>query len=101
MAFNLTQSNPYLPFMQDNPQAMFNAFIPQSGNKNFLDYLMSQYGSTYGKYMGQLGKQALSGQAPSLNFEDYLSSYPFMQQWYSLNPSQRGERTASSYNWRV
>ncbi len=99
--FNLTQSNPYLPFMQEQPQAMFNAFIPQTGNQNFLDYWKSQYGNQYGNYMGQLGRQALSGNAPTLNFEDYLSQFPFMQQWYSMNPSQRGERTASGYNWRV
>jgi hypothetical protein len=80
---------------------MFNAFIPQNGNRNFYDYFKNQYGNVYGNYMGQLGQQALSGQAPTLNFEDYLSNFPFMQQWYSLNPSQRGERQASSMRWNL
>ena len=100
MAFNLTQSNPWLGFAQDNPQAMFNAFIPQ-GSSPFMDYWQSQYGKQYGNYMGQLGQMALRGDAPTLNFEDYLAGTPWMQQWYSMNPAARGERTPSSYRWKV
>lgn len=99
--FNLTPSNPYLPFMQETPQAMYNAFIPQSNNLNFLDYFRNKYSDIYGNYMGQLGKQALSGNAPTMQFEDYLSQFPFMHQWYSMNPSQRGERTMSGYRWKL
>ena len=99
--FDLSSKNVYLPFMQDNPQAMYNAFIPKTGSNRFLDYWQSQYGSQYGNYMGQLGTQALSGQAPTLNFEDYLNQFPFMKQWSTMSPSARGERTPSSYSWRL
>lgn len=98
--FNLTQSNPYLPFLREMPQAMYNAFIPR-GTNTFLDYFKSRYSDMYGNYMGQLGRQALGGYAPTLNFEDYLKDFPFLKEWYSMSPASRGERVPSGMTWRL
>jgi len=102
MAYNydLSQNNAWLGFARDNPQAMYNAFIPK-GSSSFMDYFRNQYGNVYGKYMGQLGGQALSGQAPTLNFEDYLKDFPFLKEWWSQSPASRGERTPTGMTWRV
>jgi len=98
--FNLTQNNPWLGFAQDNPQGMFNAFIPK-GTRSFMDYWQSQYGKQYGNYMGNITSTALGGNAPTQNFEDYLNSYDWMGNWNALAPQQRGERTSSRYRWNL
>ena len=90
----------YDAWLEETPNILYGAKIP-TGTSPFADYWRSQYSNVYNDYMGQLGKQALSGTAPTLNFEDYLSQFPFMKQWYAMNPSQRGERTPSSYRWRL
>lgn len=92
--------NPYLPFLEDMPETLYNALIPQ-GSNSFANYSKNKFGNVYGDYMGQLGKMALKGQEPNLSFYDYMQNYPFMKDWYSMSPSQRGINTPSSLRWNV
>uniref|UniRef100_A0A6H1ZZX0 Uncharacterized protein n=1 Tax=viral metagenome TaxID=1070528 RepID=A0A6H1ZZX0_9ZZZZ len=101
MPFNLTETNPWLGFAQDYPEGMYRAFLPQSPSKRFTDYFKGQYGNVYGDYMGELSRMAMQGQPPSMNFEDYLTNYPFLREWWSLGPGQRGQRQPSRVNWNV
>lgn len=100
MAFNLTESNPWLGFAREQPEAMYRAFIPQGQSSNFLDYWKRQYGDIYGDYWSGLAGTSMSGQPPSQNFEDYLSGFPWLQRYMGLPPEERGER-ASLYNPRM
>jgi hypothetical protein len=99
--FNLTESNPWLGWLDENNQATYNAFLPQSRSRNFADYYKGQYGNIYNDYMTQLGKMALGGQAPSQNFSDYLGNYNFQNNWKSLSPWSRGVQNSARVNWNV
>ena len=95
--------NPWRYWLEDFPGAAFQAAIPK-GTPSFTDYWQRQLSKVSGEYQGALGKQALSGQPPSLRFEDFLSKYPFSEEWWRLSPSDRGVNIgalAPSLQWRV
>jgi hypothetical protein len=94
------QNNPWLPWLEENPETLYKAFLPQ-GSNNFRDYYLSNYNKIYGDYMGNLGKQALGGNAPSMNFSDYLNGFNFNNNWRSLSPLARGQRNTGRIMWNV
>ena len=100
----MPNTNPWSFWLEDFPQAQFQASIPQ-GTTPFMDYWRSQYGNVWGQYQGALGKQATAGQPPSLSFGDYLSQQtPYMEQWQALPERDRGiyrGRFAPSLSWRL
>ena len=89
-------------WLEDTPQALYGAMLP-GGTMPFQKYWKGQYGNVYQDYMGQLGKQALQGQAPSTLFSDYLGKYPFSQYWDLMSPRAKGFNTAlnPSLSWRI
>ena len=93
--------NPWYGFAEDQPEMMYRAMLPGSRSTNFLDYFKSRYGDVYKDYESELGKMALSGQAPSLNFYDYLKQYPFLNEWFSQSSRQRGEPTPARTFWNI
>ncbi len=97
-------NSPYSDFLETNPNILYGGFLAnqQGRSRNFLDYWTQQYNRQYQDYLGQLGKQALNGQSPSLNFGDYLNNYDFGKQWNSLSPWTRGlSNLTSRVNWNV
>ena len=103
-AFNLTETNPWLGFSLDDPQGTYGAFLPKTDNTFLSNYLKNQYGNIYGDYNAELNKQALSGQAPSMEWANYLQGYPFLSAWYKMSPNSRGENTSGSLpglKWNV
>jgi hypothetical protein len=99
----MATSNPWLSFLEDQPDILYGGHLANMGNqpKNFIDYYRSKYGNIYSDYMGKLGQQALSGQAPTLSFSGYLENYNFMNDWRSLSPWSRGSRPSSRAIWNV
>ena len=96
-------TNSWSYWAEDFPSALYEAMIPQ-GTPSFQDYWQRQQSKIYGEYMGALGKQALSGQPPSMMFSEFLGNLPWTQRWYGLSPSQRGlnlGQLAPSLQWRV
>ena len=102
MAYNLN-TNPWAGFLEDNPDVLYGGYL--SGLKNpsnsFLDYWTKNYGNVYNKYLGALGGQALSGNAPSMNFSDYLNSFNFNKQYNLLSPQSKGFYQPSGYSWNL
>lgn len=92
--------NPYLPWLNDTPELLYQAMQPQRGSRNYLDYWLSQYGNIFNRYQGALGQQGLAGQAPSMNFSDYLTQFWNPQQeWKKLAPQTRGTSWNPRASW--
>ena len=94
--------NPWQYWLEDVPNALYQAMIPK-GTPSFQNYWQRQQSKIMNEYEGALGKQALGGQPPSLGFGDFLSSYPWQSQWYSMSPASRGLNTgrfAPGVQWR-
>ena len=101
----MAYENPWQFWAEENWPAAYGGFLQkQKGTPSFLDYWKGQQGNVWNQYMGQLGQMALGGQAPSLNFTDYLEDYPWLKNWQALSPSQRGEYPSqymSSLRWML
>mgnify|MGYP001566305450 CR=1 FL=1 len=82
--------NPWRYFVEDDPDIAYNALRPQQGANSFLDYWRQRAGRVRQDYMGQLGQMALRGEAPSLEYVDFLGKYPWMRQYMELGPENRG-----------
>jgi hypothetical protein len=100
MAINYAD-NPWSAWLEEEPQALYNALLPRDSTTPFADYYRSLYSDTYGNYMGKLGQMGLAGQDPTLSFYEYLQSQNPLKAWQLLSPSQRGEKTARSLAWNV
>ena len=100
----LLSTNPWRSFIEDDPDIAYPALRPRSGSPSFLDYWMRRGGQVRQDYLGKLGQMALRGQAPNLEYTDYLSKYPFMREYSELGPQERGgdaRRYAPSLRWRA
>ncbi len=100
MAYNLSPSNPYAQWLEETPEALYSAFTP-SGSRSFLDYFRGRYGNVYQDYMGQLARTGLQGQAPTQSFADYLTGYPFLQEWMRMSPEMRGQQRTGRTIWNI
>jgi len=92
-----------MDWLNEDWAAGFGAYRPQ-GQTPFANYWRNQQSNVWDDYMSKLGQQAMKGQAPSLNYSDFLGNFPFMQRWRALAPSQRGEypsRFAPSLRWNI
>ncbi len=98
---NSYDNNPWFGWAEDNPEAMYRSFLDNRGSYNFLTYWKNKYNDVYGDYMGSLGTMALGGQAPSLNFYDYLSQNDPTKQWNALAPWQRGQSSGLRSVWNI
>ena len=101
MAFNLNPDQDWSTWLEQEPEALYRAFVPKQAGSNFLDYFRSRYKDVYGDYMGSLAKTALSGQPPTQSFANYLKQYPFLNEWFSQSARQRGEPTPARAFWNI
>ena len=91
-------------WLNESPDILYAAMRPQQGSPNFLNYWRSQQGSNYEDYLGRLGRMALGGQDPTLQYSDFLQGYPFLQRWAGMSPGERGEqpqRFSPRLRWNV
>ena len=81
------QSGPFSMFLEEEPRA---AFFGQARHEGFLDTpgRRRQAGDIYEQAMqgfySRLGEQALQGQAPTLQFRDYVSTFPFSERFAEM-----------------
>ena len=61
---------------------------------NVKKYFQGQFSNIQNQYMGQLGQMIQGGQAPSLEFTDFLSQFPWQQKFQELSPQERGQDTS-------
>lgn len=76
-------------FLGENPQIAYQSRLagmtPQMNR-----FLSSKYYDVYGQYQAQQGLQARRGEIPTGDFSSFLGKYPWLQQYYSYSPYQRG-----------
>src|SRR3990167_5691667 len=82
-------------FLEDYPDTAFASLSPQ-GMTPFANFWQGQKGRVRNEYEGALGRMALSGQQPALEYTDWLQHYPWMRKWLQMSPGQRGERNQFS-----
>ena len=87
-------SNNWLGWFDDvsEGQKAYAAFRPRTGGSGYLDYWRRNPGRVREDYFGNLGSQVLAGGAPEGSYTDYLSNYPWMQNYMNLSPRERGVR---------
>jgi hypothetical protein len=84
--------NPWAYWFDEEPRAAFEALRPQQGSFSFLDYWRNQFPRLQSDFMGAQGREVLAGRPPSLEFPDYLTDYPWMNEWLRLSPQARGSQ---------
>jgi hypothetical protein len=83
-------------------RAAYFSFGPQFGQApSQRRYYENSFDRIQNEYLGALGQQARSGEAPSLRFGDFLEDFPFTQRYLSQPPSQRGGNFSSRYTPRT
>ena len=93
--------NIWTAWLEEEPNILYQALMPQGKGTPFADYYRSRYGDTYSGYTGQLGRMALSGQDPTLTFTDYLKNFDPYRDWQLQSPGDRGEYVPHSLFWNV
>ena len=88
----MAKHNPFLAFLEGQPQATFFSFQDQFGQSpGQRNVIRDQFSDIYNEYLGFLGQQARSGQQPSGTFEKFLDKPDFFKKRIQdLSPSQRG-----------
>ena len=80
--------------LAENPQwAYFSSQPFQQGKPAQQQYWQGQFGNTWNRYMGEVGRATKAGEEPA-SFMNYLEDQPFTQQYYqNVSPQQRGGGT--------
>ena len=68
--------SPYLDFLNTDEEGLRMQFFGGLGGLNAGQQRFGQtlFQPTFNRYLGQLGQMAVSGQAPNLNFSDFLKN---------------------------
>ena len=85
----------YKAFGEENPDILYAAMRPQQGSLNFLDWARNLYPKVSTDYLGTQTRTGLAGGTPDWSFANWLKPYPFLRQYQSLSPQQRGENPQS------
>jgi hypothetical protein len=93
--------NPFEGFLDYDPQMAYSSFAPSfgqdlSGSRSPAQqrYFEGQFSDIRNRYLGELGRQARSGQKPTGTFTNYLQDFPFAQTYGALSPQTRNAYTS-------
>ena len=75
--------------MGQAPEATYRTALPTTMSPNMRSYYDRMYGDVYERYKGETMQQFLSGQ-PQQQFYQWMSGFPWMEDWMSKSPYQRG-----------
>ena len=89
------------PFLEEEPDMLFQALRPQTGARGFIDYWRKQQGDIWQDYLGNYGQIALGGQIPNLTYQGFLRDFPFLQEYLKLSPWERGQRQPGRTFWNI
>jgi hypothetical protein len=87
----MTTPNPFLEYLEEEPRAAYFSYQDQFGKGGQRKYYENEYSDIYNEYLGRLGSQARSGQAPSLRFNEMLSGLNFNERFRQESQQDRGE----------
>jgi len=91
MAQGLAGFADFESFLEDVPEAAYYSAAPFTGGMTPTQrqYWSGQYGNIQNQYMGALGQQMRAGQRPSMQFTDFLETYPWTERYTALSPRLR------------
>ena len=93
-------------FLNQDPRMAYRSFQNRFGQaprqRSFYDQFFPQ---AQDEFLGVLGEQVRGGMIPSMQFSDFLQSFPFMDRYRSLPPAMRGGQTSrfnpvAQFNYR-
>lgn len=97
----MTQPNPFEDFLEENPEFLLEGAIGQQPNQsaNRQSFFRNKFNAIFGQFQGELSRQILSGDDPTLRFSDFLEGdtpdqFSFQNFAAGFSPSDRGESTA-------
>ena len=81
----MTTFNPWLDFLEGEPKATYfsygDKFGGPRGSQRQRRFAQDQFSDIYSQYLGNLGRQARAGTAPTGTFTDFMGGFDF-DQWY-------------------
>jgi hypothetical protein len=87
-------NNPFIDYLEFEPRA---AYYSSPASRQFTQggegqrrYFQNQFQDVYNEFLGALGSQIRSGQAPTMRWADYLDTVPFTERYAGLSPEQAG-----------
>lgn len=85
--------NPFLSFLEDQPEAGFFSFQNQFGKTpNMKRFFQNQFSNIQNQYLGQLGQWVRAGsQGTPQGFTNFLEQFPWQQQFQEGTLGQRSE----------
>lgn len=82
----------YTQLLNEQPELAYNAALyGQNLTPNQRRYGQNAYQDVWSEYLGRLGQQIQQGQAPTLQFTDFLPQQSFAQRYQQQTPQQRGD----------
>lgn len=96
--------NPFLAFLEEEPQAAYFSYGNQFGGPNQSrqqrQHYQQGFADIYHQYLGQLGQQARANQMPTGTFNDFLGGYNFDQAYREDTPyGQRAPGGSPYVRW--
>ena len=78
-------------FLEDNPNLLFQGLRPRGPSRTFSEFFRQRQPEIENRFLGGLGRTALSGQVPTQTFQDFLRNFDFRADFLSRSPRARGE----------
>lgn len=92
-------------FLDENPDVLYATRRPQTTpgaanptrSQNYQDYYAGRADEMWKRYLGVQGQQLEAGTPPTEYYGDYLSDFPYLQDYMSRSRSARGQQPTSRY----
>jgi len=84
-------------WLAENPDILYGAMRPTTPSYNYSNYWRGQYSNIWDEFQRGLGQQALQGFEPTQTFQDFLTPYPWLQNYLGQSPGARGQAGQSKY----
>ena len=95
----LSSDNAFGDFLEYKPEAAYYSSPKGTafggGSPAAQQFYERSFGDIYNQYLGKLGSQIRSGEAPTLKWTEYLEQDPFTDRYTALPPSQRCSYTGA------
>ena len=92
--------NPFLSYLEDQPEAGYFSYQDQWKSPNMKRFFQSQFSNIQNQYLGQLGQWVRAGsQGQPQQFSQFLSQFPWLQQFQEQRTSQDTSRFNPFTRW--
>ena len=82
-------SSVFSRFLEQNPQSAFYSTMPEGMTSVQRQASGDVYNQAIQDYYGELGKRIRQGQAPTMQFQEYLKEFPYTQRFAQATQRSR------------